>query len=193
MLPDEQIIGRAITVLNAGGIIIFPTDTAFGIGCRIDRPESVEKVFEIRARPRTQAMPVLVRSNEQALAYWNHPSDIVRRLMNQYWPGALTIVAQCKTKLVYSPIRGGSETVGLRHPKHETLQRILDGVDVPIIGPSANIHGEATPYRLDDVNQELIQRVDFVVPGHCFAGQVSTVVDCSVTPFQIIRQGAVVL
>lgn len=190
---EENIIKKAIDVVNNGGIIIFPTDTAFGVGCRIDKHDAIDKLFVIRDRPVTQALPVLVRSKEQALTYYQHSSDIVRRLMNQYWPGALTIVDECKKDLIYSPIRGGGDTVGLRWPKHELLQQILRGVDVPIVGPSANIHGRATPYSLADLDPEFVSRVDFIVPGVCSVGQSSTVVDCTVTPYRIIRQGAVKL
>ncbi len=188
-----EYIQRAISVLNSGGIIIFPTDTAFGIGCRIDKPDAVDRVFAVRKRPVTQALPVLVGGMDRALPLYLQPSDIVRRLMKTYWPGALTIVDACRTELIYSPIRGGGKTVGLRHPKHEVLQQILFGVEVPIVGPSANMHGEATPYRLEDLNPELTSKVDFVVPGVCPVGKVSTVVDCTVSPYRIIRQGAVLL
>lgn len=191
MLQTDATTQKAISILTAGGIIIFPTDTAFGIGCRIDKPEAIDRLFEIRKRPVTQALPVLVRSMDQALPFYQHSSDIVRRLMKTYWPGALTIIDTCKKELLYSPIRGGGDTIGMRHPKHEVLQQILDGVGVPIVGPSANIHGEPTPYRFEDINPKLLQLVDGVVPGVCTAGNVSTVVDCSVTPYRIIRQGAV--
>ncbi len=190
---DRQHVHTAISVLNAGGIIIFPTDTAFGIGCRIDKTDAVDRVFAVRKRPATQALPVLVSGMAAALPFYQQPSDIVRRLMTTYWPGALTIVARCKKELIYSPIRGAGETVGMRHPKHEILQQILLGVEVPIVGPSANIHGEATPYRFEDLNPELTSKVDFVVPGTCPVGNVSTVVDCTVSPYRIIRQGAILL
>lgn len=190
---DVHHINKAISILNAGGILIFPTDTAFGIGCRIDKPETIDKLFAIRQRPTSQALPVLVRNKDQALPLYYHPSDIVRRLMETYWPGGLTIIDTCNKNMIYSPIRGGGDTVGLRHPKHETLQKILDGIEVPIVGPSANIHKESTPYRLEDISKKLIGLVDYVVPGVCTAGNVSTVVDCSVTPYKIVRQGAVQL
>lgn len=180
-------------LLDNGGIIIFPTDTAFGIGCRIDRPETVDKLFQIRKRPPGQAMPVLVSSIDMALDYVDSPSEIVRRLMDAYWPGALTIVALCKTNLIYSPIRGGGKNLGVRMPDHEMALSIISGVGVPILGPSANFHGAPTPYRYEDLDPELINLVDYVVPGECKAGNVSTVVDCSVEPYKIIRQGAVTL
>lgn len=184
---------QAINILKAGGIVIYPTDTAFGIGCRIDQSESVDRLFRIRKRPITQATPVLVDSIGMALPYLDSQSQIVRRLMEKHWPGGLTIVVPCKKNLVYSPIRGGSDTIGLRMPDHETTLALIRGVGVPILGPSANFHGDPTPYSSDDINPELIKLVDFVVLGTCIVKQASTVVDCSVDPIRIIRQGAVTL
>lgn len=180
-------------LLDSGGIIIFPTDTALGIGCRIDNYAAVDRLFTMRRRPVTQPMPVLVDSKEMALSYFDSPSDIVRRLMKTYWPGALTIVAKCKKDLIYSPIRAGFETVGLRMPNHEVPLSIIKEAGVPILGPSANFHGDPTPYRFEDLNPELTKLVDRVEPGVCTGRLASTVVDCTVKPYKIIRQGAVKL
>lgn len=180
-------------IVRNGGIIIFPTDTAFGIGCRIDNHQAVDRLFKIRRRPRTQPMPVLVSSIQMALSYYFDPSDVVRRLMKDHWPGALTIVAQCHKNDISSPIRGGGGTVGLRMPDHSAILKIIEEVGVPVLGPSANFHGDPTPYSIADLNPELVNLVDYVVPGECSVRQASTVVDCSVIPYKIIRQGAVVL
>ncbi|MBI3385775.1 threonylcarbamoyl-AMP synthase [Candidatus Gottesmanbacteria bacterium] len=193
MSTDSKTASKAIEVIKRGGIVIFPTDTAFGIGCRIDNHKAVDRLFKIRKRPLSQPMPVLVSSVEMALAYLDSPSDIVRRLMSEYWPGALTIVASCKENLVYSPIRGNGKTIGVRMPDHETILAIIRRVGVPILGPSANFHGQPTPFRRQDLDRHLISLVDLVVPGVCKAGNVSTVIDCSVAPPHIIRQGAVTL
>lgn len=184
-------IQKAVQILNSGGIIIFPTDTAMGIGCRIDNHASVDKLFTIRRRPLEQAMPVLVSSPYMALSYYTSPSVVVRRLMKEHWPGGLTIIDRCKKELIYSPIRGGRETVGLRMPDHRTILQIIEGVGVPILGPSANFHGDPTSYSIRDLNPELIKLVDYVVPGKCTLKQASTVVDCSVDPYKIIRRGAI--
>lgn len=184
-------IQKAVEILNSGGIIIFPTDTAFGIGCRIDNRDAVDRLFKIRRRPTTQPMPILVSSIEMALTYLDSPSHIVRRLMKDYWPGALTIVAPCKKNMIYSPIRGGGESVGLRMPNHPVILKIIEEAGVPVLGPSANFHGDPTPYSLSDLNPELVKLVDYVVPGECIVRQASTVVDCSVAPYKILRQGAV--
>lgn len=192
-MDSREVIKKAIEVLIQGGIVIYPTDTAFGIGCRIDNLQAVDRLFSLRKRPLTQATPVLVASEEIALPYFVDATVIVRRLMKAYWPGALTIVAPCRKDLIYSPIRGGGNNIGLRMPNHETALSIIRGVGVPILGPSANFHGAPTPYRVDDFDPELVKLVDLVVPGTCSVGSVSTVVDCSVEPYKIIRQGAVKL
>jgi L-threonylcarbamoyladenylate synthase len=186
-------VQHAIEVLNQGGIVIYPTDTAFGIGCRIDMPEAVDRLFELRRRPLTQATPLLVDTEAMALLYFDAPSQIVRRFMVTYWPGALTIVAPVKKEKVYSPLRGSTELVGLRCPNHDAARQMIAGVGVPVVGPSANFHGMATPYRLEDLDPELIKLVDFVLSGQCQLKQASTVVDCSANPYRIIRQGAVQL
>jgi L-threonylcarbamoyladenylate synthase len=184
---------EAIKILKDGGIIIYPTDTAFGIGCRIDNHVGVDRLFALRRRPASQAMPVLVSSVGMALKYLTSPSDIVRRMMERYWPGGLTIVADCDKNLIYSPIRGGGGTVGLRMPNHETALGLISGVGVPILGPSANFHGEPTPYRTEDLDQALVALVDGVVEGECRLKTASTVVDVTVNPPRVIRQGAVVI
>ena len=186
-------IGKAIDILNDGGIVIFPTDTAFGIGCRVDVPSSVDRLFTLRKRPRSQATPVLVDSPDMALSYFVHPAPIVHHLMEKYWPGALTIISRCNPESVYSPVRGGTDTIGLRMPDHPTVNSILSGVGVAVLGPSANFHGEPTPFRMEDLDPELVRKVDFVVPGICRTGNVSTVVDTTGSRVAIVRQGAVVL
>lgn len=186
-------IQKAIDVLNAGGIVIYPTDTAFGIGCRIDAPKTVDRLFALRRRPGTQAMPVLVDSIDMALSYLVHPNDIVRHLMQTYWPGALTIVSWCDTNRIYSPIRGQGTTIGVRMPDHPTTLGLIHGANVPILGSSANFHGEKTPFYYEDLDPELTARVDYVVPGVCQRGNASTVVDATNLPLKIVRQGAVIL
>ena len=188
-----DVVVTSVRILKNSGIIVFPTDTAFGIGCRIDNHAAVDRLFQIRRRPVNQAMPVLVSSIEMALTYYLDPSNVVRRLMKEHWPGALTIVAPCKKNLIYSPIRGNGETIGLRMPNHRLILKLIEEVGVPILGPSANFHGDPTPYSLSDINPELVKLVDYVVPGDCSVKEASTVVDCSVDPYNIIRRGAIKL
>jgi L-threonylcarbamoyladenylate synthase len=185
-------IDEAVKVLNQGGIIIFPTDTAFGIGCRVDNENAVKKLFEIRKRPTTQATPILVNSLEMAREYVTDiAKDVIENLINPFWPGALTIVLKAKLDKVPSLVRGGTETVGVRMPNHEIVEDIINKVGVPILGPSANFNGEATPFEFKDLDSRLIPLVDYVVRGECSIKKASTVIDCTKNPWEILRQGAI--
>lgn len=189
----RKIIEDGIRIFQNGGLIIFPTDTAFGIGCRMDMVKSVERLFQIRNRPLSQATPVLVSSIEMAEAYYQNISNDMRILMSKFWPGALTIVANGKTDKIPELVRGGGKTIGIRMPNQQDILEIIEAVGVPILGPSANIHGQLTPYNFLDLNQDLIAQVDYVIPGNCQIGNVSTVVDCTGLSPVIIRKGAIKL
>jgi L-threonylcarbamoyladenylate synthase len=182
---------KAVGVLAGGGIAVFPTDTAFAIGCRIDDRAAVDRLFAVRRRPPTQATPVLVDSPAMALAYFDRPAEIVGKLMSRYWPGALTIVSACDAGKIPPLVRGGGATVGMRMPDHPAALALITGVGVPILGTSANFHGEKTPFAYGELDPELLRLVDAVVPGVCRAGNVSTVVDVSGARPAVLRQGAV--
>ena len=92
-------ITQVTKILNQGGIVIFPTDTAFGIGCRIDNEDAVKRLFKIRNRPQSQAVPALVSDLEMARKYAEEVSeDVIKKLIEPYWPGALTIVLKANKK-----------------------------------------------------------------------------------------------
>ncbi len=187
-------IYEAVRILNEGGIVIFPTDTAYGIGCRMDNEDSVERLFSIRKRPQSQATPVLFNSIEMMKDYLlDIPKEVKEKLMDKYWPGALTIVLPCKTEKISRLVRGNSNNLGVRIPDNDITLSIIKKVGVGVLGPSANFYGEKTPYNFEDLDPELVSLVDFVVNGECKLKQTSTVVDCSVKPWQIIREGAVKL
>lgn len=186
---------QAIVILKNGGIVIFPTDTAFGIGCRADDEKAVERLFRIRKRPAEKATPVLVESLHMAKQYFADPvPDSVRQLMKRYWPGALTIVYDCRTGQIPTLVHGGGKTIGLRMPDHAIALEMIRSVGVPILGPSANFHGYPTPFAIDELDRELVKLVDGVVEGECKpTRQASTVVDCMENPPKVLRQGAVIL
>lgn len=185
-------ISKAIKILQDGGIVIFPTDTAFGIGCRIDNEKAVERLFEVRRRPSEKATPVLVDTVKMAQDYLEPiPPDVIQKLIEPFWPGALTIILPCLEEKVPKLVRGGGPTLGVRIPKHAITRQIIRNLGIPIIGSSANFAGEMTPFKFDELNPDLVKKVDFVVNGECLDKKPSTVVDCSVKPWRILREGAV--
>lgn len=187
-------ICKAIKILNQGGIAIFPTDTAFAIGCRIDNEKAIQRLFQIRKRPHSQATPVLVDGLDMAQEYLLPVSkEIKEGLIDRYWPGALTIVLPCLKEKVPMLVRGASDNLGVRMPDHQTTLSLIGDVGVPLLGPSANFHGQATPFQFQDLDKDLVKLVDFVIEGECSIKQASTVIDCSIKPWKILRQGAVKL
>jgi L-threonylcarbamoyladenylate synthase len=185
-------VNKAVEALNKGGIIIFPTDTAFGIGCRIDNKQAVKKLFKIRKRPLNKATPVLVSSLEMAKQYVKKvPLEVIDKLIKPYWPGALTIVLLAKSEKIFPLVRGNGKNIGVRMPKNDLILGIIEKVGVPILGPSANFHGENTPYEYKDLNKELVSMVDYVLNGECEYKNPSTVIDCSTNNWQILRKGAI--
>jgi len=183
---------NVINIVKKGGIIIFPTDTAFGIGCRIDDEKLVKKLFETRRRPKEKAVPVLVSSIKMAEEYADI-NETAKTLIQKHWPGGLTVVVNAKLDKTNSLVRGGGKTIGLRMPKHSTTLKLIQETGIPIIGSSANFAGEATPYKQSDLNSDLVKLVDAVLPGRCSVKLSSTVVDCTGDNIKILRQGAVKL
>lgn len=187
----DIVIAKAIDVVKKGGVIIFPTDTAFGIGCRMDDEDAVKRLFALRRRPENKATPVLI-SNLGMASKFLQPVDeeVITKLVNPYWPGGLTIVLKCNVDTVPELVRR-RDTLGVRIPNHPVPLAIINGADVPIVGSSANFPGEKTPYAMEDLDPELMKLVDFVVPGHTYSKLASTVIDVTEHPWRILREGAV--
>lgn len=186
-------IEEAAKILMQGGIIIFPTDTVYGIGCRIDNEKAIKKLFAIRKRPPEKAVPVLVENITQAADYFQTIPSRVRKIMSKYWPGPLTIVYKSKNEKIPKLVRGGGNTIGLRMPDSKIALSLIKQLGVPLLGPSANFHNNPTPKNYSDLDPRLIKLVDYVVKGDVKLGISSTVLDCTQKPFKIIRQGGLFL
>jgi len=184
---------EAVENFKSGKIVIFPTDTAIGIGCRIDDGAAVRKLFDIRRRPENKPVLILVDSVEMAKRYLLPiPKKVKEKIIERYWPGKLTIILRCKADKVPSIVRGGGNTLGVRFPNNEYLRNLIKDVGVPIVAPSANFHGEKTPFNLADVSPELVKLADYVLDVNFdINNEVSTVIDCAEEPWRVIREGAV--
>lgn len=189
---DDQ-LPKAIEVMRQGGIVIYPTDTAFGIGCRIDNHSAVERLFSIRKKPPFMPMPVLVTDILMAKKYFKMPiPQRAEKDIKKFWPGGLTVVYYySNNKNISSLISGSTTTIGMRAPDHKCPLKIIEAVGKPIVGTSANFHGKFTPFRTQDIDPGLIKLVDYVVEGTCKRQNISTVVDYTFDPPKILRQGVV--
>ncbi len=184
-------VKEAVDVFKNGGIVIFPTDTAYGIGCRMDNEISVKRIFEIKKRSLGNALLILVDSVKMAEEYVEIPEGVKERLISKYWPGGLSLFLKCKPGKVPGVVTANTPILAVRWPDHNEIEEVIHEVGVPIIATSANISGEETPYSLDQVNKALLEQVDYVMSGECTYKKESTIVDTTVSPWKIVRQGAV--
>jgi L-threonylcarbamoyladenylate synthase len=188
-----QKLNEAIEVFKEGGIVIFPTDTAIGIGCRLDDENSLKRLFKIRKRLEKKPVLALVDSLEMAQEYLLPISQEIKdKLIKKYWPGELTIIFNCDTNKVPSIARGGGKTLAIRFPNSTKLIEMIRDVGFPVVAPSANFAGKKTPFRFEDLDPKLIKKADYVLVDNVgLKNNVSTIIDCTVNPWKIIREGAI--
>ncbi len=119
--------------------------------------------------------------------------DSDSKLVKRYWPGGLSIIFRCKKEKVPGIVRANGETVAVRFPNHSELVDIINKIGVPIVAPSANFSGDATPIKLSEVSKKLLDKVDFTLNGVCTIEGVSTIIDTTQKPWKVLREGVVKL
>jgi L-threonylcarbamoyladenylate synthase len=185
--PDS--IGAALRVLHDGGIIAFPTDTVYGLAAPAFSTEGIEKLYRIKDRALTKAIPILTGDlNQLALIAPDMPAA-AQTLTARFWPGALTLVIPRNPAL--PEVLSANPTVAVRMPDHAyTLELIRRSG--PLAATSANLSGRANPLSSRDVLEQLGGRVDLVLDGGPVNGGIpSTIVDCTCEKPSILRQGAI--
>ena len=195
--PKEDIkegIDQALIFLRAGGVVVFPTDTLYGLGADVFSANAVERIFQIKLRPAGLALPVLVSSWEQALSVTRGAPDLARKLAHKlagrFWPGPLTLVLP-KSESLPPGVIGGMDTVAVRMPNHPVALELIKKLGRPITGTSANRSGEQDLSTIDDVIADLGNDVDYIIKaGPAPVGASSTVVDVTTDTIRLIRQGA---
>ena len=188
---EEAAISGAAGALRAGGLVVLPTDTVYGLAAALDRPEAIARVFVAKGRPPDLALPVLI---SEASAMERLAVDVpvaARGLTAEFWPGALTVVLP-KSDLVPDEVTAGRATVGLRLPDCELARGIIAACGGALAVTSANISGADAPRTVAQMPDGLRAQVALIVDaGECPGGVPSTVVDLSVAPPRILREGAI--
>lgn len=184
-------IAKAIRILNEGGVVAIPTDTVYGLAASLAHPAAIERVFSIKGRSGTKAIPVLVSSESAMYKLAKDPHHVASVLAERFWPGGLTIVVEAEGAFPDAVLRGGG-TVGLRMPDHPDALAIIEGLGGALAVTSANRSGEAEALTHDEVVFKLGSRIDHVVDaGRTPGTQPSTVVDATRNPPVVLRDGAI--
>ncbi|QXC63174.1 threonylcarbamoyl-AMP synthase [Aquihabitans sp. G128] len=189
--PDDLALERAAAVLLAGGAVVLPTDTVYGLAALPHVAGATAALFALKDRAESQPMAVLVADAEQALALVADPPEAARRWMAELWPGSLTIVLRRSPAARGLALGGDDETtIGLRCPGHPFVRALARRVG-PIATTSANRSGEPTPTSASEAAAALAGPVALVVDGGPAGTVPSTVVDASRDPWRVLRLGGV--
>jgi L-threonylcarbamoyladenylate synthase len=190
LLESAETWRRAAEIIAAGGLVVFPTDTVYGVGCDPYNVVAIEKVFEAKSRSHLKALPLLLSDSSVLGHVTEGANHYVQALCEQFWPGALTIVLRKATDL---PDELGSETtVAVRVPDHRALRRFIEKCGGAIAATSANLSGQPDALDAQRAKEYLGNMVDLVVDGSRVRGGVpSTVVDCTGDVPVVLRVGAI--
>jgi len=185
----KQDLSKAIAALSHGLVIVYPTDTLYGLGADIFNDDAVEKVFKIKKRKKTNPFSVAVANLKQIekIAYVDDKS---RCLIKTFLPGKLTIVLR-KKKIVSDLITAGLNKVAIRIPDNKIALDLLSNFG-PITATSANIHDKKPPVNIDDISMQFsVSDIAVYIDDGKLDGRPSTIIDMSKKPFKIIRKGAI--
>jgi len=184
-------IQEASKKLLAGDLVVFPTETVYGLGALANNDEAVQKIFDVKGRPAINPLIVHIADEEQLRALVSEIPETAKILMKRFWPGPLTICFR-KSDKVSGLVTAGLPTVCVRRPDHAVAQQLLELVGVPVAAPSANLSGKPSTTTFDDAKKQLEKKgVFFLDGGASPLGLESTVVDCSRTPVRVLRPGAI--
>jgi len=183
---DLDGIARAASVVAEGGVICYPTDTVYALGCNPTNPLAVARAKDAKG-PRTKPMPILVNGLAAAEKF-AYLSEKAKRLAKVFWPGPLTMVLQAREVLPANLI---SECkVGVRSPKHQICLKLLELSSGGLVGTSANLTGQPPATTAEEVLDQLGDRVDMILDGgRAPLGVSSTVVDLTKPRLTVLREG----
>ncbi len=180
---------RAAEVLVAGGVVVLPTDTVYGLAACPDDPEAVARVFELKGRGADVPIAVLCASPIQALGLAGTVHGEAARLAGEHWPGPLTLVLPRDPDLDWS-LGEPRHTIGVRCPDDPLIRAIAERIG-PIATTSANHHGEPTPVTAAAAAESLAGPVDLVVDGGTLAGRASSVIAVLDDDPEVLRAGPI--
>ena len=187
--PLDAVFARCREVVRARGVIAYPTDTFYGLGADPRDPEAVRRIFAIKGREAGQPILLLLHDRSEVAAWASAVTPSAERLMDRFWPGPLTLVFPAAPH-VLPELTGGGGTIGLRVPGNELTRELLRHLGRALTGTSANRSGGRDPRTVEEVMREVGDRVDLILDGGVTTGnRPSTVVDVTVEPPRIIRQG----
>jgi len=186
--PQPRQINRVAECLRQGGVIIYPTDTTYGIGCDIFNRKGVKKIFQIKQRDAKKPFSFIC-SDLAEISNFAQVSNFAFKIMKRHLPGPYTFVLEA-TKIVPDSLSTKQKTVGVRIPANPICQAIVKELGHPLVTTSANISGEETPQDPMLIETRMGRMVDLVIDGGIAMSEASTVISLLNDEIEILRQGS---
>jgi len=189
--PDPRTIKKAAEIIRGGGLVAFPTETVYGLGADAFSPGAVEKIFQVKGRPRLDPIIVHIAERETISLLVKEIPEVAWELMGRFWPGPLTLIL-LKSKRVPDIVTAGLPTVAVRMPKNQVALELIREAGVPIAAPSANLFSRPSPTTAQHVFKDLRGKIPLILDaGPTEIGVESTVLDITTNTPTILRPGGV--
>jgi L-threonylcarbamoyladenylate synthase len=180
---------EAASVLNNGGLVVFPTDTVYGLAAKVMDSAAIERIYDVKGRELTKAIAVLIGDQSQLNEVADQITNQTQHLLKYFWPGALTAVVKKRPEIPIS--LSTNLTLGVRMPDFDFARILIKKVG-PLATTSANISGFDAAINAEMAYKQLDGKVDLIIDGgFCSGGVASTVIDCTDESFRILRAGAI--
>ncbi len=188
---QRAVMEQASSLISAGAVVAFPTDTVYGIGAHAWNAEAVRRLYAIKERPAHKAIALLIADPAQLAEITDYRTLEMDELARRFWPGGLTVVVPWRPALQEAATQPFT-TVGVRVPDHPIPRALIAEVGAPLATTSANLSGAPSAVTAEEVARQIGDRIALIVDGGtCPGGRDSTVVDLTTSPPTIRRPGAV--
>jgi L-threonylcarbamoyladenylate synthase len=192
--PEKEKIKEAAQILKNGGLVAFPTETVYGLGADALSPKAVKKIFKAKKRPQDNPLILHIAEKKDIFKYAEPNKKylkLIKRLINKFWPGPLTLILKKKNN-VPREITAGLKNVSIRLPANPVAIALIKALNSPIAAPSANLSGRPSPTSARDVYNDLNGRIEMILDGgRTDIGLESTILDCTKSPFVLLRPGKI--
>ncbi len=189
--PDTDYILKAGKILSNNGVVIFPAKCLYGVAVNALNVGAVKKVFDLKKRPLDNPLLVLIKDQIMLNRLVTKISSTAQRLMDTFWPGNLTLVFKAH-ECVPKQLTAGTGKIGIRIPSHPVAKALVNSLDFPITGTSANLSGKEGCTSIDQLPSSIVEQTDLLLDAGCVKGGTgSTIADVTGKTIHVLREGEV--
>lgn len=191
VIKDDE-LDEVVDIIKRDGIVVFPTETVYGIGGNALSENVIKNIYNIKKRPQEKALNILVKNKEKIKKYAYISNELEEEIIDKFMPGPITIILKKRKSQIPDLLTGNNDTIGIRIPDNDIVKKILEKCNLPIAAPSANISGKPSSIRLEDIKPDFDGKVDaFIDGGKCKQNISSTIVKVIDGNIKILREGII--